>query len=195
MQDAAYSALTYNSKPLSFLSIPGAKDVGVEIHSLSKAYNMTGWRIAFMAGNELIVKAFSSVKDNFDSGQFRAIQKAAITALEHPEITEEIKNKYERRLRALVNLLSKIGFSVKMPDATFYLYVEIPKGLKNGERFENAEDFSRFLILEKLISTVPWDDAGKFVRFSATFEAKDIDEEREILEEIDKRFSDLEFVF
>ncbi|MDY6967381.1 MAG: LL-diaminopimelate aminotransferase [Spirochaetota bacterium] len=195
VQDAAYSALTYNSKPLSFLSIPGAKDVGVEIHSLSKAYNMTGWRIAFMAGNELIVKAFSSVKDNFDSGQFRAIQKAAITALEHPEITEEIKNKYERRLRALVNLLSKIGFSVKMPDATFYLYVEIPKGLKNGERFENAEDFSRFLILEKLISTVPWDDAGKFVRFSATFEAKDIDEEREILEEIDKRFSDLEFVF
>ncbi len=195
IQDAAYAALTYNSTPLSFLSIPGAKDVGIEIHSLSKAFNMTGWRIAFVAGNELIVKAFANVKDNFDSGQFIAIQKAGMAALKQPELTDKIKIKYERRLKALVSLLSGLGFNTRMPDATFYLYVEIPKGIKNGKRFENAEEFSQFLILEKLISTVPWDDVGNFVRFSVTFEAKDIDEENEILKEIEKRFSDLEFEF
>ncbi|MDY6933497.1 MAG: LL-diaminopimelate aminotransferase [Spirochaetota bacterium] len=195
VQDAAYAALTYNSQPLSLLSIQGAKDVGIEIHSLSKAYNMTGWRIAFVAGNELIAKSFASVKDNFDSGQFKAIQKAAITALKHPEITEQIKLKYKRRLEYLVDMLTDLEFRVAMPDATFYLYVKIPKGLRNGRRFENAEDFSQFLILEKLVSTVPWDDVGNYVRFSATFEANDIDEEQNIIKEIQKRFSDLDFEF
>jgi LL-diaminopimelate aminotransferase len=194
IQDAAYAALTYDSKPLSMLSVPRAKEVGVEIHSLSKSFNMTGWRIAFVAGNELIVKAFADIKDNYDSGQFIAIQKAAITALEHPEITEKIKEKYERRLRGLVDTLKKIGFKARMPDGTFYLYVEIPRGLNNGRTFESAEDFSQFLIKEKLISTVPWDDVGHFVRFSATFEA-DIKQENRILNEIELRLSDLNFVF
>ncbi len=195
VQDAAYAALTYNSKPASFLSLPGAKDVGIEIHSLSKAFNMTGWRIAFAAGNELIVKAFANVKDNFDSGQFIAIQKAGIAALRQPQLTDSIKTKYERRLKALVKLLSDIGFNAAMPDATFYLYVEIPKGIKNGRKFESAEEFSQFLILEKLISTVPWDNVGNFVRFSATFEANGIEEENKILKEIEKRLGDLEFEF
>ncbi len=194
IQDAAYAALTYDSKPLSMLSVPRAKEVGVEIHSLSKSFNMTGWRIAFVAGNELIVKAFADIKDNYDSGQFIAIQKAAITALEHPEITDKIKEKYERRLRGLVDTLKKIGFKARMPDGTFYLYVEIPRGLKDGRTFESAEDFSQFLIREKLISTVPWDDVGHFVRFSATFEA-DIKQENRILNEIELRLSDLNFVF
>jgi LL-diaminopimelate aminotransferase len=194
IQDAAYAALTYNSKPLSMLSVPQAKEVGVELHSLSKSFNMTGWRIAFVAGNELVVKAFANIKDNYDSGQFIAIQKAAIAALEHPELTDKIKEKYERRLRYLVAILSKIGFKASMPDGTFYLYVEIPRGLKNGRNFESAEDFSQFLIREKLISTVPWDDVGYFVRFSATFEAG-IEEENKILNEIELRLSDLDFVF
>src|SRR3972149_12071003 len=85
VQDAAYASLNYNGKPLSFLSVPGAKDVGVEIHSLSKAFNMTGWRLAFVTGNPLIVSGFGFVKDNCDSGQFIAIQRAGIHALEHPE--------------------------------------------------------------------------------------------------------------
>jgi LL-diaminopimelate aminotransferase len=195
IQDAAYAALTYSEKPKSFLSVPGARDVGIEIHSLSKAYNMTGWRLAFLAGNELIIKAFANVKDNYDSGQFIAIQKAGITALENPDLTEKIAKKYERRLRALVDLLNARGFDAQMPDATFYLYVEIPKGIKGGRRFKDAEDFSQFLILEKLISSVPWDDVGSFVRFSATFEAKDIKEEENILQEINKRFGDIEFEF
>lgn len=195
IQDAAYAALTYSRKPLSFLAIPGAKEVGVEIHSLSKAFNMTGWRLAFVAGNELAVKGFANVKDNYDSGQFIAIQRAGIEALKRPDITEKIKIKYERRLKALVDILKRSGFSAEMPAGTFYLYVQIPKGQKSGTAFANAEDFSQFMIKEKLISSVPWDDAGNFVRFSATFEAADITEEEEILKEIENRFMSTEFVF
>ncbi|MFC1669263.1 LL-diaminopimelate aminotransferase [Spirochaetota bacterium] len=195
IQDAAYAALSYAPEPLSFLSIPGAKDVGVEVHSLSKAFNMTGWRMAFVAGNELIVKAFANVKDNYDSGQFAAIQKASITALENPGITEEIKEKYQRRLKSLCNILSGLGFEAKMPGGTFYLYVEVPAGLKGGKKFSSGEDFSQFLIKEKLISTVPWDDVGHFVRFSATFEAADSNEEEKILGEIENRLKSLEFDF
>ena len=195
IQDAAYAALTYDKKPLSFLSVPGAKDVGVEIHSLSKAYNMTGWRMAFIAGNELIVSAFAAVKDNFDSGQFKAIQKAAAVALDNPTITEKIKEKYQRRLQALVEILKDLGFDASLPDGTFYLYVEIPKGIKNGIKFESGEAFSQYLIKEKLISTVPWDDVGNFVRFSATFESSGIEDEKNKLNEIKKRLSDLHFEF
>ncbi len=195
IQDAAYAALTYKSSPLSILSVPGAKDVSVEIHSLSKSYNMTGWRMAFVTGNELIVKAFANVKDNYDSGQFKAIQKAAAVALKNPDITKKINAKYERRLKALVETLRGIGFNAEVPGGTFYLYVEIPKGIKGGRRFESAEDFSQFMIKEKLISTVPWDDIGNFVRFSATFEAENEKDELEILREVRERFSSLSFEF
>lgn len=196
VHDAAYAALTFDGyKPLSFLSVDGAKEVGVEIHSLSKAYNMTGWRLAFVAGNELVVKAFAAVKDNNDSGQFKAIQKAGIYALEHPEITEKINEKYSRRHDLLVKTLKDLGFEAQKPKGSFYLYVEIPKGIKNGRKFENAEEFSEYLITEKLISTVPWDDAGHFVRFSVTFEAKTTEDEVKVMQELKKRLSDVEFEF
>jgi len=195
VQDAAYATLTYDNEPTSFLSTPGAMDVGVEFHSHSKAYNMTGWRIAFMVGNELVVKALAHVKDNIDSGQFAAIQKAAIYALEHPEITHKIVEKYKRRLKALVDTLNSVGFSAKMPGGSFFLYVKAPKGIQGGRRFENGEDFSQYLITEHLISTVPWDDVGSFVRFSATFAAKDQSDEIRIMEEIKNRLSSATFEF
>lgn len=205
VQDAAYAALTYGEKPLSFLSIPGAKEVGVEIHSFSKAFNMTGWRLAFVAGNELVVKGFASVKDNFDSGQFIPIQKAGIQCLRHPEITERTRQKYERRLSKMVNILKEAGFQATMPGGTFYLYVKAPTGTKaqgNQEAlsFANAEEFSQYLIREKLISTVPWDDAGAYVRLAACFEAfkngeVSIEEEDRILNEIKTRLTNVEFVF
>ncbi len=205
VQDAAYAALTYGEKPLSFLSLPGAREVGVEIHSFSKAFNMTGWRLAFMAGNELVVKGFASVKDNFDSGQFIPIQKAGIQCLRHPEITEKTRQKYERRLSKMVNILKEAGFHATMPGGTFYLYVKAPKGTKaqgNQEAlsFANAEEFSQYLIKEKLISTVPWDDAGAYVRLAACFEAfkngeVSLEEEERILNEIKNRLTDVEFVF
>jgi len=195
MQDAAYAALTYDGNSESFLTVPGAMDVGVEFHSLSKAYNMTGWRIAFVVGNELIVKGISYVKDNIDSGQFAPIQKAGIYALEHPDITERTVAKYKRRLSMLVDALNSVGFSAKMPGGSFFLYVGAPKGIKGGRKFENGEEFSQFLITEMLISTVPWDDVGHYIRFSATFAAKGEEEERRIINEIKNRLSKVEFEF
>lgn len=193
--DAAYSALVYGRKPFSFLSLPGAKEVGVEIHSLSKSFNMTGWRLAFVVGNELVVRAFADVKDNYDSGQFKAVQKAGVAALRNPDITEKINVKYERRLTQLVALLQRLGFEVEMPGGTFYLYVKIPRGVKGGRRFESAEDFSQFLIKEMLISTVPWDDVEPNVRFSATFEASGIEDEERIMKEVETRLKEYEFEF
>jgi LL-diaminopimelate aminotransferase len=195
IQDAAYATLTYNAKPISFLSVPGALDVGVELHSHSKAYNMTGWRIAFIGGNELVVKGLAHVKDNIDSGQFAAIQKAGIYALEHPEITARIVEKYQRRLTLLVDALNSVGFNATMPGGSFFLYVKAPKGIAGGRKFENAEDFSQYLITEHLISTVPWDDVGNFVRFSATFAAKTPAEETRIMGEIKQRLSSVTFEF
>jgi len=196
VSDAAYGALTFDGeKPLSFLSLTGAKEVGVEIHSLSKAYNMTGWRLAFICGNELVIKAFAAVKDNNDSGQFAAIQKAGAYCLKHPEITEKTVLKYSRRHNLLVEALNSLGFSVKKPKASFYLYVQVPKGIKNGREFISAEDFSEYLITEKLISTVPWDDAGAYVRFSVTFEASNETVEKIIVAEIKRRLSNTVFVF
>lgn len=200
VQDAAYAALTYGAKPLSFLTIKEAKEVGVEIHSFSKAFNMTGWRLAFVAGNELIVRGFASVKDNFDSGQFIPIQKAGIQCLRHPEITEKTRVKYERRLFKMVELLKSLGFDTKMPGGTFYLYIKIPKGTKDGLTFASAEEFSQYLIKEKLISTVPWDDAGNYIRMAACFEAfsdgkVSIEEEDRILNEVKNRLKSFDFVF
>ncbi len=195
VHDAAYAALSYGSKPLSFLSVDGAKDVGIEIHSLSKAFNMTGWRLAFVVGNERVIAGYGNVKDNYDSGQFKAIQKAGVYALDHPEITDEIATKYERRLRAMSSVLADLGFNAKMPAGTFYLYVKKPKGIKNGRRFASAEEFSEYLITEKLISTVPWDDAGSYIRFSATFESSGKADEQQVLDEFRRRTAGLQFEF
>ena len=195
IQDAAYAALSYNNEPLSFLSVPGAMDVGVEFHSLSKAYNMTGWRIAFIVGNELAVKGFAHVKDNVDSGQFAAIQKAGVHALNHPEITREILKKYRRRLTLMVDTLNSVGFNAKLPGGSFFLYVKAPKAIEGGQEFKTAEDFSQFLIKEMLISTVPWDDAGRYVRFSATFAAQEPADETRIMDEIKTRLNSVKFIF
>lgn len=197
VSDAAYAPLNFAGKPLSILSLPGGKDVAIELHSMSKGFNMTGWRISWVCGNELAVKAFASVKDNADSGQFAAIQKAAVVALDdQAAITPKICAKYERRLKSMVETLCGIGFPAKVPAGSFYLYVKAPKGTADGAVFESGEDFSQWLIREKLISSVPWDDAGNYVRFSATFVARAGEEdEKRVLTEFANRLSDCEFIF
>ena len=195
VSDAAYAALALDSEPLSILSVDGAFDVALEVHSLSKAFNMTGWRIAFVVGNELLVKLFGTIKDNTDSGQFRAIQKAGITALEHPEITVKTLQKYSRRADLLVDALNNVGFSAEKPEGTFYCYVRSPKGAKAGVTFKNAEEASQYLIREALVSTVPWDDAGAYLRFSLAFEAGDIEAEKAIIAETKNRLEKLQLVF
>ena len=115
VQDAAHILLSYDGPPLSFLQVEGAKEVGVEVHSMSKGFNMIGWRMGFVAGHPKIVQAFADVKDNCDSGQFMAIQQAAAAALRHPELADAIREKYRRRLQKLVAALGKVGFQAKMP--------------------------------------------------------------------------------
>ena len=197
VSDAAYAPLNFAGKPLSILSIPGAFDCCVELHSMSKGFNMTGWRLSWVCGNPLAVKAFATVKDNADSGQFLAIQKAAIAALDdQAAITPAICEKYRRRLASMVETLKKLGFNAKVPAGSFYLYVKAPKATADGTQFENGETFSQWLIRNKLISSVPWDDAGHFVRFSATFVARGgIDDERRVLNEFASRLADCKFVF
>lgn len=197
VSDAAYAPLNFVGKPLSILSVPGGKEVAVELHSMSKGFNMTGWRLSWVCGNPLAVKAFSTVKDNADSGQFIAIQKAAIAALDdQAAITPAISAKYERRLRSMVETLKKLGFNAKVPAGSFYLYVKAPKGASDGSVFTSGEDFSQWLIKTKLISSVPWDDAGCYVRFSATFVARGgQEEEKAVLDEFARRLSDARFTF
>src|SRR5207249_658455 len=194
VQDAAHILLSYDGPPLSFLQVDGAREVGVEIHSLSKGFNMIGWRMAFVAGHPKIVQAFADVKDNCDSGQFMAIQQAARTALEHPQIGERTREKYRRRLQKLVAALGRVGFRASMPGGTYFLYVRAPRAC--GERsFANAEEVSQFLIQEQSVCCVPWDDAGPFLRFSVTYLAKDESEEDALMAETVERLGKLKLAF
>jgi len=195
VQDAAHILLTYEGSPLSFLSVPGAKDVGVEVHSLSKGFHMIGWRIGWVCGNARIVRAFADVKDNCDSGQFIAIQKAAAAALDNDDIPRQVKTKYERRLRKLVETLHRCGFECRMPGGTYFLYARAPRGVRGGPGFETAEAASQYLITEQSISTVPWDDAGPYLRFSVTYEAASEADEDALMAETESRLKGLGLMF
>jgi LL-diaminopimelate aminotransferase len=193
VQDAAYATLVYDREPLSILSRPGGKDVAVELHSMSKSYNMTGWRLGFVAGNSRAVSAYAHVKDNTDSGQFKAIQLAACAGIADRKLADGIRRRYRERLIKLVEVLRASGFDALMPGGTFYLYVPAPRGA--GTRsFTSAEDASRHLILEHSVSTVPWDDVGPYLRFSATFESAGDDDDR-VLSELGRRLAAAELRF
>lgn len=190
VQDAAHILLTFDGEPLSFLQVDGAREVGVEVHSLSKGFNMIGWRIGWVCGHPTLVQAFADVKDNCDSGQFMAIQHAAKAALEHPGIWQQTRRKYQRRLQKLVAALGKVGFQAKMPGGSYFLYAAAPKGCKDRS-FANAEEASQYLITEQSVICVPWDDAGPHLRFSATYLAKDEAEEDRLMAETVERLGGL----
>ncbi len=194
VQDAAHILLSYDGNPLSFLQVEGAKEVGVEVHSMSKGFNMIGWRLGFVAGHSKIVQAYADVKDNCDSGQFMAIQQAASEALRHPEIGEQVREKYRRRLKKLVDALSQVGFNATMPKGTYFLYTKSPKGCI-GQSFANAEAASQFLITEQSVCCVPWDDAGSFLRFSVTYIATTEAEEDALMQETVDRLGKLKLQF
>ncbi|NLF06950.1 MAG: LL-diaminopimelate aminotransferase, partial [Pirellulaceae bacterium] len=160
VQDAAHSMLSFDREPISFLQTPGAREVGVEVHSLSKGWNMIGWRMGWVCGHERLVRALADVKDNCDSGQFIAIQKAAAAALDDAEIPRRTRKKYRRRLQKLVAALGRCGFDCRMPGGTYFLYTPSPRKIADGTTFNTAEEFSQYLIAEHSICTVPWDDAG-----------------------------------
>ena len=156
---------------------------------------MTGWRLAFIVSNQKVIKAYANVKGHTDSGQFRAIQKAGAYALNHPEIITKNCVKYSRRFDMLVDALCDVGFDAKKPKGTFYCYVSIPKGTKSGYIFKNAQDASLYILKNALISTVPWDEAGSFLRFSVTFEAYNQSEEIRVIHDLKERLQKLELIF
>ncbi len=133
--DHAYSEMAYDGyKPPSILQIPGAKDVAIEFHSLSKSYNMTGWRIGFVVGNSLGIKGLSQVKSNVDSGVFKAIQKAAIAAFSTTE--EELQSLvavYQKRRDILIKGLQSLGCPIQPTLASLYVWVPVPQNYTSQE--------------------------------------------------------------
>jgi LL-diaminopimelate aminotransferase len=194
VQDAAHILLSYAAEPLSFLQIDGAKEVGVEVHSMSKGFNMIGWRLGFVCGHPKIVQAYADVKDNSDSGQFMAVQHAAAHALRTPAIPVAVRAKYQRRLEKLVAALKHVGFRCAMPGGTYFLYTQSPTGA-GGRTFANAEEASQYLIHEQSVCCVPWDDAGAYLRFSVTYIAKDEAEEDALMTETITRLKGMSLKF
>ena len=133
--DAAYTELYYDGKkPISFMEIPGAKEVGVEFHSLSKTFNMTGWRVGFAVGNRSVIKVLADVKGNLDSGVFNPIQYAAIAALEAPDsVTENIRKIYQERRDIFAAGLKRLGWQFQVPQAAFYFWIKVPNGMSSAD--------------------------------------------------------------
>ena len=196
VSDMAYGTLTYGDyKPISILSVPGAIDVSLEIHSLSKSFNMTGFRMAFVVGSPKAIKLFAAIKGHTDSGQFIPIQKSASYALDNYErLIEENTKRYSRRFDMLVNTLEKIGFRVSKPSAGFYVYIPIPKGVSDVN-FESAEDASAYILDNAMISTVPWDDCGAYLRLSVTYDAYSEEDEFLLMKELYNRLISLDLKF
>lgn len=153
--DAAYSEIYYDGKPpVGFMEVDGAKDVGIELHSLSKTYNMTGWRIGFAVGNSNVVGALGQVKTNIDSGIFQAIQEAGITALEMDDAPlAAIRNTYQERRDVLVSGLQRLGFKVDPPKAAFYVWIPTPAGISSA-------DMTAKMLKECAIVTTPGSGFG-----------------------------------
>jgi len=181
--DAAYSEITFNYRARSFLEYDEAFEVTIEFNSLSKTYNMTGWRIGFAVGNHEILSGLLKVKTNIDSGVFQAIQEAASVALNgSDEVIEQINKIYEERRNKFVKGLRKLGFKVNYPKATFYVWFRVPEGY-------TSIDFSKKLLEDAGIVVTPGIGFGKngegFVRVSLTKPINIIDEALKRLERIE----------
>ena len=180
--DAAYSEIYYdNKRPLSFLQLPGAKDVGIEIHSLSKTYNMTGWRVGFAVGNAKVIAGLGKIKSNLDSGIFQAVQEAGIEALKtKAPVLRKIRDTYQKRRDIFYRGLKDLGLEVEKPEATFYIWLKVPKGF-------DSTGFSALLLNKAGVLTTPGNGFGSsgegYIRFALTVSAKRI---REVVERIRK---------
>lgn len=147
--DAAYSEIWYDAKPPSFLQFEGAKEVGVEFHSLTKGFNMAGWRVGWVAGNADVVAALGDLKTNLDSGVFMAVQRAAVAALDKgDEDQAALRAVYRRRRDLFVEGMRKAGWPVEPMKATFYVWTPVPKGT-------TSIDFCRKVLERALVVTTP----------------------------------------
>lgn len=165
--DAAYSEMAFDGyRPMSFLEIAGAKEVGIEFHSLSKTYNMTGWRLGFAVGNRQLLQGLGQVKSNIDSGAFNAIQMAGIAALEGDQAcVKEMQQTYQERRDLLIAGLRGVGLKPTVPKATFYVWCPVPQGYSSSE-------FTSLLLKECGIVTTPGSGFGApgegYVRMALT---------------------------
>ncbi len=164
--DNPYSEMVFGVERLSFLSIPGAKEVGVELNSLSKPFNMTGWRIGTACGNPEVVKAMATSKANTDSGVFNAIQYAGIEALDNgDDFTAHMLEVYGKRRESVLATLRDLGWTYSPPEGTFYLWVPTPKGYSSAQ-------FCDFMFEKCAVVIAPGAAYGAngegFVRFSLT---------------------------
>ncbi|MDR0693513.1 MAG: aminotransferase class I/II-fold pyridoxal phosphate-dependent enzyme [Puniceicoccales bacterium] len=185
INDGAYASLTFHGEDrLSIFNVDGAKEVSLELHSMSKGFNMTGWRLGWVCGNSELMAAYAHVKDLTDSGQFLAIQKAAAQALKNNmSIPVENAQKYERRMNQIAPILKDSGFNVDSVRAGFFLYTQIPNSAEyDGQKiaFPSAEKFAEWMITDLGIVVVPWDAVEPSLRFSMTFGSKDMDENETI---------------
>ncbi|MBN1491315.1 MAG: LL-diaminopimelate aminotransferase [Phycisphaerae bacterium] len=155
-QDAAYSELYFDAKPISILEVPGARDVAIEFHSLSKTFNMTGWRLGFAVGHADAIAALAKVKANMDSGQFNAIQWAGVEAMRRIDDGEirALRDMYRERRDVLVAGLRKLGLRVRSPEATFYVWAACPEGC-------DSMSFVTRLLEEADVVTIPGIGFGK----------------------------------
>lgn len=178
--DNAYSELFFDGEAQpSFLQVPGAKEVGCEFHSLSKTFNMTGWRVGFAVGHAKVVGALAQVKTNIDSGAFNACQEAGIEALDHYEpFCSELRATYQKRRDTLVPALLKTGLRCQPPKATFYVWCALPTGVK-------SEDYVLDLIRKKGIVSTPGNGFGTqgegFVRFTLCSDVQVLKQVAELL--------------
>jgi alanine-synthesizing transaminase len=168
IQDLAYADIAFDGyKPPSVLEVPGAKDVAVEFFTLSKSYNMPGWRVGFMVGNPVLVSALARLKSYFDYGTFTPIQVAAIAALEGPqECVSQICENYRSRRNVLVEGLNKAGWQVALPKATMFVWARIPEPYREMGSLE----FSKLLLTEAKTAVSPGIGFGDYgdnhVRFA-----------------------------
>jgi LL-diaminopimelate aminotransferase len=182
--DAAYSEMSFDGyRPMSFLEVKGAKDVGIEFHSLSKTYNMTGWRLGFAVGNAEVIGGLGQVKSNIDSGAFNAVQKAGIVALEGDQsCVREMQRIYQERRDVLIEGLRSVGLSPFVPKATFYVWCPVPEGT-------TSTGFAMTLLKEAGIVTTPGNGFGEpgegYIRMALTVPKERI---KEAVERMKKLF-------
>jgi LL-diaminopimelate aminotransferase len=154
--DCAYSEVYFDGyRPPSFLQAPGAKEVGIEIHSVSKTFNMTGWRVGFAVGNPEVLRALNRMKSNIDSKQFPAVDMAAAYALDTWTEDRDTLHLYQRRRDILVSGLNRLGFAVPSPKATFYVWVPVRPGYTSAE-------FAKLLLEQAGILVAPGNGYGEF---------------------------------
>ncbi|HWQ43580.1 MAG TPA: LL-diaminopimelate aminotransferase [Desulfosporosinus sp.] len=187
--DGPYSEIAFNGyKPLSFLEVAGAKEVGIEFHSMSKTYNMTGWRIGWAAGNARVIEALGRIKSNIDSGVFQAIQVAAIEGLlGNQDIIQEIRKIYQERQDIVIEGLTALGWNVERPKATIYIWPRVPRGFTSTSFCE--------LVLDKTgVVLTPGNGYGEYgegyFRISLTINTKRL---REALKRIQDNLGKFEF--